>query len=256
MPQPSNDRLRAVLVLLASLGMIAFSGLAIAGYVNNATPAEIGTRYQAALTPSEYAFSIWGLIYLGLAAFSIFQLLPANLARFRGVRTLYITSCVLNVAWLYFWLNDRPFVCLVLVSGLALTLFLLTARLSSADDLVTRITEAAFGLYAGWVAIEALATLFVVLAAVGDAVSPSLSAALGVVAIILISAIAVLMVWKYSNYLFPLAVAWGITAIAIKQSGNTAIVVASAIGVIICLLAALSFVMSLPTINVSQNQNE
>jgi hypothetical protein len=256
MPQASNDRLRSALVMLATLGIIAFSGLAIAGYVNNATPAEIGARYKAALTPSEYAFSIWGLIYLGLAAFSVFQLMPANLTRFRGIRTLYIAGCVLNVAWLYFWLSDRLGLSLALVSGLAVILFLLTARIGSAEDLATRITKATFGLYAGWVTVEAFAILFVVFAATGFAISSSISAVLGVIAIILMSAIAVLMVWRYNNYLFPLAVAWGIAAIAIKQSGNTAIVVACAVGVIVCLIAALSFVMTLPTINVSHQENE
>jgi len=256
MPPLSNDRLRSVLVMLASLGMIAFSGIALAGYINNATPAEIGARYKATLTPLAYAFSIWGLIYLGLAAFSVFQLLPTNLAKFRGVRTLYIANCVLNVAWLYFWLSDRPGISLLLVCGLAATLFLLTVRLTSTETLAARVTKATFGLYAGWVAVEAFATLFVVFAAAGVAILSPVAAALGVIAIILLSAIAVLMVWRYRNYLFPLAVAWGLTAIAIKQSGNTPIVVACAGGVIICLIAALSFVMTLPTVNVSHQENE
>jgi benzodiazapine receptor len=256
MPAPSNDRLRSILVMLATAATIAFSGIAIAGFVNQTTPAEIGARYRSVLTPSEYAFSIWSLIYLGLAAFAVFQLLPANLALFRSVRTIYIASCLLNVSWLYFWLNDRPAVSLILITGLSVALFLLLARVAAADASVIRITKAAFGLYAGWVMVEALITLFVVLAAAGIVLSPSTAAILGVVAIILASAIAVLVVWKYRNYLFSLATAWGITAIAIKQSGNTPIVVASAIGVIISLLAALSFVMTLPTIKVAQEENE
>src|SRR5215468_184521 len=179
MPEPSDDRLKSILVMLATAATIAFSGLATVGYVNNVTPDEVGARHAGVLTPAEYAFSIWGLIYLGLAAFAIFQLLPANLARFQGVRTIYITSCVLNVTWLYFWLNDRPGLCLLLVGGLALTLFILMARLASAGSTATRVTKAAFGLYAGWVTVEALLTLFVVFTVSGIVSSPSAANLLG-----------------------------------------------------------------------------
>jgi hypothetical protein len=54
---------------------------------------------------------------------------------------------------------------------------------------------------------------------------------------------------KFKNYLAPLAVAWALTAIAIKQSGDTMIVVAAAIGVIACLIASLSVIMDVSTIN-------
>ena len=54
--------------------------------------------------------------------------------------------------------------------------------------------------------------------------------------------IAVAVRFGLSNYVFPLAVAWAAAAIAVKQSGNTAIVITSAICVIACLLLAASYV--------------
>ena len=52
---------------------------------------------------------------------------------------------------------------------------------------------------------------------------------------------------KSTNYFYPLAIAWALTAIAVKQSGKTLIVAAAAIGVIACLIAAVSFVMNMPS---------
>ena len=66
---------------------------------------------------------------------------------------------------------------------------------------------------------------------------------LGVVFISLAAALAVIVRLKLQNYLYPLAIAWAATAIAVKQSGNTAIVVASSVCVIVCLVMAVSFVM-------------
>jgi len=57
--------------------------------------------------------------------------------------------------------------------------------------------------------------------------------------------LAVFMRVKLTNYFYPLAVAWALTAIAVKQSGQTLLVSAAAFGVIACLIASLSFVMNL-----------
>ena len=50
---------------------------------------------------------------------------------------------------------------------------------------------------------------------------------------------------EIENFFYPLAIAWGLTAIAVKQSGQTAIVVAAAVGVIVCLVTTGSVVTRL-----------
>src|ERR1051325_4429250 len=167
MPEPADDRLRSILVILATAAMIAFNGLAVAGFVGQATTREIADRYSTILTPANYAFSIWSLIYFGLAAFAVFQLLPRNLATFRRIRTLYIATCLLNIAWLYFWHYDHPIICLGLIVALAAMLIVLTYEMKSAEGSAERIAKAAFGLYAGWVTTATFVNLFIVFAASG-----------------------------------------------------------------------------------------
>ena len=43
------------------------------GVFNNNTMASVSVRYQNLFTPAAYAFSIWGLIYLGVFGFIIYQ---------------------------------------------------------------------------------------------------------------------------------------------------------------------------------------
>src|SRR5688572_22486589 len=90
-----TDRMRSILVLAATIGVIVFNWLAATGRLGSDTGA-ISDKYPTMLTPAGYAFSIWSLIYLGIIAFSIYQMLPANLSRFRSVRSFYIFSCALN----------------------------------------------------------------------------------------------------------------------------------------------------------------
>ncbi len=117
----SSDRLRAILVLFATFGTVVFNGLAAMGKVNGVSPDVISAKYPSVLTPAGYAFTIWSLIYLGMLAFSVYQVLSAKLAEFRSVRTIYILSCLLNCGWIYFWHQDAIGVCLAMIIALAAT---------------------------------------------------------------------------------------------------------------------------------------
>ena len=240
-----TDRMRSFLVLLATIGVIAFNWLAATGRLGSDT-GEISDRYPTIVTPAGYAFSIWSLIYVGLLAFSIYQLLPVNLARFRAVRSFYIFSCALNCAWLYFWHRDQIVICFVIILALAITLFLISQQLKNPESL--RDTWAAkepFGLYFGWVTAATLVNFAVMLKFLRVDLSANASTILGVGLIALAAVFAILVRYKLTTYVYPLAVAWALTAIAVKQSGQTAIVSAAAIGVIACLIASISFVMNL-----------
>ena len=242
------DRMRSVLVMVATIAMIAYNGLAAAGYVNGVTPAAISDKYPTVLTPAGYAFSIWTLIYIGLIAFSVYQLLLKNLVRFRSIRSLYVVSCVLNCAWIYFWHQDQIAICLVIILTLLATLILILVRFSregaAAGALLTKIP---FGIYAGWVTAASLVNFVVFLNYVGVSFGTGTWSAIGAAMIMLAATVAVVVRWRLKNYIFPMSIAWAATAIAVKQSGNTAIVVAAAICVIICLILTLSFVMDQKT---------
>ena len=240
-----TDRIRSFLVLAATLGVIAFNWLAATGRLGTDTAA-ISAKYPTLVTPAGYAFSIWALIYAGLIAFSIYQLLPANLARFRAVRSFYIFSCALNCAWLYFWHRDQIIICFVIILGLAATLLLICYNLKDPESLRdTWGAKEPFGLYFGWVTAATLVNFAIMLKFLGIEFSPTGGTFFGVFLILLAAVFGILVRYKLATYLYPLAVAWALTAIAVKQSGQTLIVTAAAIGVIACLIASISFVMNL-----------
>ena len=251
----SDQRIKAVSVLLATAATIVFNALAATGYVNGITPAEISDKYPTVITPAGYAFSIWSLIYFGLSAFSIYQLLPANLERFDGVRTLYIASCVLNCAWIYFWHHDQIGVCVILIFSLAVSLIMIMAKFrNTVTTAESFFVKGTFGLYAGWVSVASLVNLLVYFRYTGSSMASSKVVA--VIIVIVATAVAVLATRIAANHFYPFAVAWALTAIAVKQSSNTAIVVACALGVIVSLLMAVSFVLKLPSAPVNLQENE
>jgi hypothetical protein len=240
-----TDRIRSILVLAATVGVIVFNWLAATGRLGSDTAA-ISDKYPTLLTPAGYAFSIWSLIYLGLIAFSIYQMMPANLGRFGAVRSFYIFSCALNCAWLYFWHREQIVICFVVIAALAVTLAVICYHVRDPESLSdTWAAKAPFGLYFGWVTAATLVNLTIMLKFLNLDISHSAETILAVCFVLLAAALAILVRLKLSNYFYPIAVAWALTAIAVKQSGQTLIVVAAAAGVIACLIASLSFVMNL-----------
>ncbi|MEO6333935.1 MAG: TspO/MBR family protein [Pyrinomonadaceae bacterium] len=240
-----TDRIRSILVLAATVGVIVFNWLAATGRLGSDTAA-ISAKYPTLVTPAGYAFSIWSLIYLGVIAFSVYQVFPANLSRFRGVRSVYIASCALNCAWLYFWHREQIVVCFVVMVALWATLAVICYQVRNAKSLGdTWLAKAPFGLYFGWVTAALLVNLSILLKFQRVAFSPSAETTLAVLLILAAAGCAILVRVKLTNYFYPLAIAWALTAIAVKQSGQTAIVSAAAAGVVACLIASLSFVMNL-----------
>lgn len=249
-----TDRFRAILVLAATIGTIIFNWLAAMGRVGGVTPAEISARYQTLVTPAGYAFSIWSLIYLGLIAFSIYQMLPANLAKYRNIRSLYIISAALNCGWIYFWHAEQIVICFVLIAALALTLLMINIKLRSTESTGEYwAVKAPFGIYFGWVTAATFVSFAILLSYLGVQMSPTMQTVMAVILILLAGALGVFARMRLNSDLYPLAIAWALTAIAVKQSGNTLIVVAAAIGVIACLIATLSFVVNLPSTDHPRN---
>ncbi len=241
-----NDRLQPVLVIIATVGMIVFNYLAATGILGGVDTGAISDKYPTVITPAGYAFAIWSVIYAGCVAFSIYQILPAQLEKFRAIRRVYIISCVANCAWLYFWSQEKIVLCvgviLILLAAVGFINFKLRKTETAGEYWLVKVP---FGIYFGWVTAATLLNTMIALVYLGLPLGYSIY--LGAAFIFVAALLGVLVRIKLTNYFYPLAIAWALTAIAVKQSGKTLIVAACAVGVIACLIAAISFVMNMPS---------
>jgi hypothetical protein len=246
MPEGSNiaDRMLGLLVIVATVVVIGANALAALGLVNGVTPATISDRNPSLITPAGYAFSIWSLIYLWLVGFAVYQLVRPLINGLRRIRLLYLASCVLNCAWIWFWHHGFIGICVVCIALLTVALFMIVRQFSPPASFQEALfTKAPFGLYFGWVTCAALVNLNI--AATTVIASDSMLRVLGIVSIAAVTAAAILVCWKLHNYFFPLVAAWALAAIAIKQTGQTAIIFTAVFGTIVCLLTAGTIVTKL-----------
>lgn len=234
------EKLKPILVLISTIGVILMNWLATTGYIGGVTPEVISDKYPTFLTPAGYAFTIWGWIYAGLIIFSIYQILPSAKEKFAKIRSLYIVSCFINCLWLYVWHNDLIAVSLLVILSLLAVLAIINLKLEREKNLFARIV---FGTYFGWVSVASVVNAAVLLRYFGIRLEDSTEIWLASLIIVIVTVIGVLLRHKLPNVAYPLAIAWAITGIAVKQSGKTPIVVAAGIGVVALLISALSFVL-------------
>ncbi len=69
----SKDTLRQAAVSLVTIGTIIMNILANTLPLNGQNTGEISDRFKVYFVPAGYVFSIWGLIYIGMIAYTIFQ---------------------------------------------------------------------------------------------------------------------------------------------------------------------------------------
>jgi hypothetical protein len=144
------------------------------------------------LAPAGPAFAIWTLIYLGLAAYTVWQWLPeqATDRRHRAIGWPAAASMVLNALWLlvtqqgWIWASVIVMAALVAVLG---TLVQRLERIRSYGTAESVIVDGTFGLYLGWVAVAACAN--VTAALVDSGVDPGgYAAQLAAVAVLAVAA--------------------------------------------------------------------
>ncbi len=248
----NSEHFKQFLVIIATVGVIIFNYLAAVGYLGGVAPNFISDKYPTHITPAGYAFTIWSLIYLDLIAFSIYQALPKNTEKFSNLRTIYILSCAANCAWLYFWHQEMVVVCVAVIFLLLATLAFINIKLKTTETLADFwLVKFPFGLYFGWVTTAAILNAAIALVYLNFQTTDSIAVISGAVLVLTATVLGVVIRFKLNNVFYPLAIAWALTAIAIKQSGQTLIVTVAVIGVIILLITTLSFL-----VNIKSSSNE
>src|SRR5690606_9337032 len=117
------------------------------------------------------AFRIWSVIYLGLFAFAVYQVLPRHAAspRLRATAWWVLASMVLNAAWIGVvqagWVPVSVVVIAALLAVNAVVVVRLV-RLRPESTAQAVVLDGTLGLYTGWVGV---ATLAAVAAALADA---------------------------------------------------------------------------------------
>jgi benzodiazapine receptor len=222
-----------ILILLATLAVIAFNGLAVNLPLNGIDTGEISDMFDVYFVPAGYVFSIWGLIYLALLAFSIYQLLPAQREnpQIQRIKVLYIISSIANIGWLFAWHYLVFAVSLVIMLVLLVTLILIYLNLGTGRSKVawteTLFLRIPFSLYLGWISVATIANVTDVLYYYqwgGWGINPMVWA---MIMLIVGGVLAAVMTFSRRDIVYNLVFIWAYIGIAVKQAGAYPVVITS-----------------------------
>lgn len=242
--QSANSVSTALIRRLILLSAVIFA-IAI-GYSQTAigwgqSPAEFSADSDETLKVASYAFAIWGLIYLGLFAHAVFQLLPQGRDRpLTEALGWPAVGALLGIGW---WVvaaavdAETTTVILIFASLLVILIpLLLKARQIRAlkpRDPELWLTAWPLMLLAGWLTIAAPVNLLTVVTgneALPDVLPPTLWA---LIAVGIVALVALLVTARLRQMAFSLPISWGLLAVFVAEEPRNALLayVALAAGV-------------------------
>jgi hypothetical protein len=217
-----KDTLRQVSVILTILATIVVNGLANALPINGQNTGEISDRFQVYFVPAGYVFSIWGLIYLGLIAFAIFQSLPSQREnpRLRATGWWISLGGVANISWIFLWHYEQFPLTIIAMLVLLVSLIVTYLRLGIGRTVVPAgekwAARVPFSIYLGWITVATVAnatSLLDYLKWDRFGLSPVTWMVIMLAAVLVI---AVLMNFTRRDVAYALVLLWALAGIALK----------------------------------------
>jgi len=246
---PERNVLRRLLILAAALFAVAISyGQIALGW--GQSPAEFAADGNSTLRVAGYAFSIWGLIYLGLLTYAVRQLLPG--ARETATLRAFGWPSLLALLGIGWWVLaaafDQEVMTIVLIVGSAVVLLIpmlrhaAVIRALAAGDRDRWLTVTPLALLAGWLSIAAPVNLITVATGNGDlpaALPPTGWASLAIAGVVLLA----LTVTARTRLLaYPLPIAWGLLgAFVAEQPRNPELAWVALAAAVIVFVGAIVF---------------
>jgi benzodiazapine receptor len=218
--------LRQLVNLLAFIVTVVVNGLANALPINGVTTAEISDSFPVYFVPAGYVFAIWGVIYLALLGFTIYQLLPAQREsrRLERIGWWFAVGCLANAAWIFFWHHQIFLVTLILMLILLVSLLAIYLRLGIGRTQVSRtekwLVDVPFSIYLGWITVATVANVTDVLYYLrwnGAPLSPQVWA---VIMLAIATALAAAMSLTRRDIAYVLVIVWAFVGIAVKQAAT------------------------------------
>ncbi|MCE5196506.1 MAG: tryptophan-rich sensory protein [Negativicutes bacterium] len=219
-----------ILVGTTFLLMIVINALANIMKFNGQTTGDVANAYPNLFAPAAVTFAIWGVIYLLLAAYTLYQLgllqdsLNREQANFLGkIGFIFSLSSLANAAWIFAWhyhqITPAMILMLVILSCLiAINRMILQRELSPKERFFIQIP---FSVYFGWITVATIANATTLLVSKGwngfgltETVWTAILLAVGTL-------LGVLTMLLHQDFTYGLVMIWAYLGIWLKHTGET-----------------------------------
>jgi len=245
-----------IITTVTFLGMVAVNALANILPLNGVNTGQVSEAYPNLFAPAALTFAIWGLIYLLLAGFTLYQLglfqgykyaVKTELLHLIGI--IFSISSLDNAAWIFAWhynliLLSMQLMIVILVCLIAINQIINKEMLTLREKIFIRLP---FSVYFGWITVAAIANATVLLVSRGWNGFGIPEAVWAITMIIVGMLIGAATTIRNRDAAYGLVLVWAYSGILIKHtsaggfSGRYPAIIAAVVVCIILLLAAVIY---------------
>lgn len=218
-----SRKILSIFNLVFFIGIVIVNSLAVILPLNNKTIGELSDQYGNLFVPAGSTFSIWGVIYLLLAIFAIYQLVYAfrikeqNSTFIEKIGWLFIFSSLMNMSWIFAWHYEMVLFSVLIMLVLLLSLIAIYVQLGigrlEASKTEKYLVHLPFSVYLGWITIATIANITALLVDI-NWYRFGLSEPFWTVAVIIVGIIiGLIMIFNRKDIFYALVVDWALCGI-------------------------------------------
>lgn len=233
-PPPTRLPLR-ILNFLAYLATVTANALAAALPLWGRSTGAISDGYPNLFVPAGLTFSIWGVIYLLLGIYAVFQLVGYR-PFIERIGRLYLLASLANIGWILAWHALLPGLSLAIMLVLLLALVAIYLKLfigrSTGSAAEKWLVHVCFSVYLGWITIATVANVTAVLVHLGWGRFGLSEVGWTIAVIVVATLVTLLVIYRRGDFFYGLVVLWALLGIILKRTvlgGERGIVTAAAV---------------------------
>jgi len=247
-----------VFVAVSFLVMIVVNALANILPINGVNTGQVSSSYPNLFTPAGLTFSIWGVIYFLLAAYTLYQMglfqgsrNTLNVDLLNKIGVIFSISSLANAAWIFSWHYHLIPLSMILMLVILSCLILINKVIkgeqhTGRENFFIRLP---FSVYFGWITVATIANATTLLVSIGwDGFGLSdVTWAIIIILVGMIIGLATML--KNSDIPYGLVFIWAYVGIWIKHtsaggfSGKYSTVIATVIVCIVLFVIAEAYVI-------------
>lgn len=251
-----NNLTLKISVALGYLATIFVNFLANSLPIGGVTTGEASDSFGNLFTPAGLTFSIWGLIYLLLLGYTIYQfgfgkknITTQREKLFFTINQYFLITSIANIAWIFAWHYGVIWLSLIIMFVLLVYLIKIADIINKEkyNLLETILIRLPFSVYFGWITVATIANITVFLVSInwnGFGITESIWT---VIALLIGAVIGSIRILKDKNIYYGLVLVWAYGGIWLKHTsasgfnGEYANVITTVIVCIMLFLCIIGF---------------
>ena len=219
------NTLRQILNIIAFVATVVINILANTIPIGGKTTGELSALYPNLFVPAGITFSIWGVIYIMLGLFVVYQ--AKDLFKLKKdpivdqIGWWFVVTSLANIAWIYAWHYERVLTSLLLMLILLAALLKIYLGLGIGQTVVSGakkyLVHLTFSIYLGWITVATIANVTALLVALEWNRFGLSDAFWTVLVLIVATAITLTMLRRRGDVFYAIVVIWAFVGIFIRH---------------------------------------